>query len=171
MFAGFSPNAQRTIALLLLVLMVVGAWTVVMVPLATSVGEQLERLQTLRDRVAKLEAATAEPEPRLGPPVPSDLILRVSKLEQGQIYVAQQLDQAGASENVQITAKQVVPADPAVARLRFTAQGRETDLLNFVAKLEQARPPIRLPEWRLRQISGNPNLQLEADAAVAWSSR
>ena len=171
MLAGFSPSAQRAIALLLLILMIVGAWSALVVPLATSINEQVEQLQNLRDRVAKLEAATVEPAPRLGPPVPSDLILRVAKLEQAQAYVAQQLDQAAASENIQITAKQPVLAGPAVARLQFTAQGRETDLLNFMAKLEQARPPIRLPAWRFRQPSGDPNLQLEADAAVVWSSR
>ena len=171
MLAGFSPGAQRAIALLLLVLMVVGAWSVLVVPLAAAITQQIEQLQALRDRVAKLEAATVEPAPRLGPPVPSDLILRVAKLEQAQAYAAQQLDQVAASEYVQITAKQPVPADTAVARLQFTAQGRETDLLNFVARLEQSRPPIRLPSWHFRQIPGNASLQLEADAAVVWSSR
>lgn len=169
--AGFSPAAQRAIALLLLVLACAVAWTVLLVPLTTSIGQQLEKLQAVRQRVAKLEAAAAEPAPQLGPPVASDLILRVVNLQQGQAYVAQQLDQAAASENVQITAKQPLPAIPAIARLQFSARGRELDMLNFVARLEQARPPIRLASWRMSQTSGAPELLLEANAAVVWSSR
>lgn len=172
MTQSFSPPARRIIALgLLALLLLIGASLVLKA--AGSVRDALAELDDRRFRVARLNALAQRTAPSAGQPVPQGMSFQASSRDAAQAEFAGSLAAAADAAGVTIEGVAALPADPLnppLIKISFAASGPEPALLGFINEIEQRRPAIRLPTWRMSLNEDAGGLRLNAVALAVWET-
>lgn len=173
MIDSFSPLTRRILAVGLLVLaLLVGLRLIVLV--AGSVGAALDRLEDSRFALARVEAVRARPLPPRSPPLSPGQFLQAESHAVAADAAAARIRDAATQNTVTLEGITPVPQDPAnprLVRLSFAARAAEPALLAFLQAVERDGPPLRLQGWSIgRGSPDSPDLNLQANAAIAWSA-
>ena len=165
----FSPVSQRLIAIGLLVLALLVAFSLVIMPAFALLRDGLASLRDLRLQVARAEAIRDRPEPPPMGEVPADLYITAPDRKAANDMLVGQLAALAARHGLQAQidpAPEQEGAAPALLTVSFLASGETKPVLTFFTDLERGTPLIRFRSLQITQGNGGMPLADPAQPAA-----
>lgn len=152
----FSPLSQRLIALGLLVLALLVAFSFVIAPAFSLLQGNLASLRDLRLQVARAEAIRDRPDPPATDEVSTNLYITAPDQVTANEILVGQIASLAARQGLQAQIDQApdgAGAAPALLSVSFRLAGEQAAVLTFLNDLERSTPLIRFGS--LQMIQGN----------------
>lgn len=153
----FSPLSQRLIAIGLLVLALLVAFSFIVLPASTFLQDGLASLRDLRLQVARAEAIRDRPDPPATQEIPDNLYLTAPDRKAANDMLIGQIAALAARHGLEAQIDPVPAgggAAPALLSVSFRASGDQGPILTFLNDLESGSPMVRFRSLQMMQGNG-----------------
>lgn len=164
---SMSPLMQRLTALLILMLCILLLLQIVFLPLWERASASAAQLEDARFEKARLEAFASRSTPSFKE-LPSRLLLAAEGTGQDRKSIEQErfaalIQQQSSSYGLTLQSTEPVSGDSNVAALNIIWEGRQDNVIQLIAKLENGSPLMRFQSWQIETLD-------EASAQIRFSA-
>lgn len=141
---------------------------------AAAAWSGVNRLAYERDRLATAEVMALAGSRSRVPLLRNAMAFTHANRRDAVARFAGQLREAASNHRLLVERFDVVPASPdrdALLTARIAVSGSEADIRDFASTVENARPAIRLAEWRVARTGADEaSIRIEARALALWDA-